>query len=96
VLKCQTRSYLLANLPPATCDLLLLTRIVLEELIANFVELLALAFAVYHSVTWFNLTPKALPLQLGEEFVPDAVISGAHFGAWAVLSAAVLYFAGAF
>lgn len=59
-------------------------------------HVLALAFAVYHSITWFNLTPKALPLQLGEGFVPDAAISGAHFGAWAVLSLAVLYFAGAF
>ena len=56
----------------------------------------ALAFATYHSVTWFNLTPKALPLQLGEEFVPDAAISGAHFAAWAVLSIAILYLAGAF
>jgi fumarate reductase subunit C len=59
-------------------------------------HVLALGFAAYHSVTWFNLTPKALPLQLGEEFVPDAVISGAHFGAWAALSLAVLYLAGAF
>jgi fumarate reductase subunit C len=59
-------------------------------------HVVALAFALYHSVTWFNLTPKALPLQLGEEFVPDAVISGAHFGAWAVLSLAILLFAGAF
>jgi fumarate reductase subunit C len=59
-------------------------------------HVLALGFAVYHSITWFNLTPKALPLQIGEEFVPDAVISGAHFGAWAALSVAVLYFAGAF
>ena len=59
-------------------------------------HVLALAFAVYHSITWFNLTPKALPLQVGEEFVPDAAISGANFGAWAVLSLAVLYLAGAF
>jgi fumarate reductase subunit C len=59
-------------------------------------HVLALAFAAYHSITWFNLTPKALPLQLGEEFVPDAAISGAHFGAWAALSLAVLYLAGAF
>lgn len=59
-------------------------------------HVIALAFATYHSVTWFNLTPKALPLQLGEDFVPDAAISGAHFGAWAVLSLAILYFAGAF
>jgi fumarate reductase subunit C len=59
-------------------------------------HLAALAFATYHSVTWFNLTPKALPLQVGEDFVPDAAISGAHFGAWAVLSLAILYFSGAF
>ena len=59
-------------------------------------HLLALAFAVYHSITWFNLTPKALPLQRGEEFVPDAAISGAHFAAWAALSLAVLYLAGVF
>ena len=59
-------------------------------------HVLALAFAAYHSVTWFNLTPKALPLQRGEAFVADADISGAHFGAWAALSLAVLYLAGAF
>ena len=51
-------------------------------------QVVALAFAAYHSVTWFNLTPKALPLQIGEDFVPDLAIAGAHFGAWAVLSAA--------
>lgn len=56
----------------------------------------ALGFALYHSVTWFNLTPKALPLQLGEAFVPDGVIAGAHFAGWAAVSLAVLYFAGAF
>ena len=59
-------------------------------------HLLTLAFAAYHSVTWFNLTPKALPVQLGEEFVPDWVISGAHFAAWAGVSVVVLYLAGAF
>jgi fumarate reductase subunit C len=59
-------------------------------------HLFALAFATYHSVTWFELTPKALPLQIGEEFVPDAAIAGAHFAAWAVLSIAVVYLAGAF
>ncbi len=59
-------------------------------------QALALAFAVYHSVTWFNLTPKALPLQLGEDFVADRVISGAHFAVWGLLSLAVLLLAGAF
>ena len=59
-------------------------------------QVVALAFATYHSVTWFNLTPKALPLQVGEGFVPDGAISGAHFAAWGVVSLAVLYLAGAF
>jgi fumarate reductase subunit C len=59
-------------------------------------QLLALAFAVYHSITWFRLTPKALPLQLGETFVRDGVIAGAHFAAWVLLSLAVLFLAGAF
>jgi fumarate reductase subunit C len=59
-------------------------------------HLLTLAFAAYHSVTWFNLTPKALPVQRGEAFLPDRVISGAHFAAWVVVSAGLLYFAGAF
>jgi fumarate reductase subunit C len=53
-------------------------------------QLLTLAFATYHSVTWFNLTPKALPLQVGEGFVPDWVIAGAHFAAWAALSLIIL------
>lgn len=59
-------------------------------------HVLALGFALYHSITWFNLTPKALPVQLGEEFLPDRVISGAHFAVWAVLSLVVLFLAGAF
>jgi fumarate reductase subunit C len=59
-------------------------------------HVLALGFASYHSITWFNLTPKALPLQMGESFVPDGVISGAHYAGWAVLSVAILFLAGAF
>lgn len=56
-------------------------------------QLLTLAFAAYHSVTWFNLTPKALPLQVGEDFVPGWVIAGAHFAGWAVVSLVILAWA---
>jgi fumarate reductase subunit C len=56
-------------------------------------QLATLAFAAYHSITWFNLTPKALPLQVGEEFVPDWVIAGAHYAAWALLSLVILAWA---
>jgi fumarate reductase subunit C len=57
-------------------------------------HIVALAFAAYHSITWFKLTPKAMPLLIGERFVPDAVIAGAHYAAWIVVSLAVLALAG--
>ena len=56
----------------------------------------ALGFAVYHSVTWFNLTPKALPVQIGEEFMPDWIIAGAHYAVWVLLSLGILFLAGVF
>jgi fumarate reductase subunit C len=56
-------------------------------------HVVTLLFASYHSITWFNLTPKALPLQVGEDFVPDWVIAGAHYGAWAALSLIILAWA---
>lgn len=57
-------------------------------------QFLALIAAVYHAATWFNATQKAMPLQIGESFVPGNLISGAHYAAWAVLSFVVLYLAG--
>jgi fumarate reductase subunit C len=53
-------------------------------------QLLCLAFATYHSVTWFALTPKAMPLMVKGEPVPGIVIVGAHYVAWAAVSAVVL------
>ena len=59
-------------------------------------QCLALGFSLYHTVTWFNLTPKALPVQVGESFLPDAFIAGAHYAVWAVLSIVLLKLAGAY
>jgi len=53
-------------------------------------NLSVLIAAVYHSTTWFNVTPQALPIQRGEEFVPGKIIIGAHYALWAVVSLIVL------
>jgi fumarate reductase subunit C len=55
---------------------------------------LCLVFATYHSVTWFALTPKAMPLMVKGEPVPANVIVGVHYVAWAAVSIAVLIGAG--
>ena len=53
-------------------------------------NLAVLVVTAYHSATWFNVTPQAMPIQRGEEFVPGNVIVGAHYGAWAVVSLIIL------
>ena len=53
-------------------------------------NLSVLIAAVYHSTTWFNVTPQAMPIQRGEEFVPGKIIIGAHYALWAVVSLIVL------
>ena len=57
-------------------------------------HLVALAFALYNSFTWFNVAPKALPLQFGEDLAPDSVVAVGHYVIWVVLSVIVLFWAG--
>lgn len=64
--------------------------------VSIFFHLVALAFALYHSVQWFNVTPQAMPIQRGEEFLPGGVILGVHYGGWVVVSLAVLFLTGVF
>jgi fumarate reductase subunit C len=52
-------------------------------------DALALAFVLFHSITWFNLAPKAMVVRLKGKRVPDLVVAGANYAAWVVLSAAV-------
>jgi fumarate reductase subunit C len=53
-------------------------------------QLIALPFVIFHSVTWFNLTPKAIVLFRGEERVSPVLIAGGHYVLWAILSLAIL------
>lgn len=56
--------------------------------------LVILVFAVHNATSWFNVTPKALPVQIGEEFLAGKYIIGAHYAVWAIASLVVLFFAG--
>lgn len=53
-----------------------------------------LFFAVYNATNWFNVTPKAMPVQIGEEFLDGKYIVGAHYAVWAIATLVVLFFAG--
>ena len=50
----------------------------------------------YHAFAWFSVTPKAMVVQRGEEFVPGSLIAGAHYVIWVLLTLIVLFLAGVF
>ena len=52
---------------------------------------MAFVFVLFHAITWFNLTPKAMVVRLGGKRVPDWVILGSNYAAWLVLSALVAF-----
>ncbi|MPY98717.1 MAG: fumarate reductase subunit C [Actinophytocola sp.] len=54
-------------------------------------NVIALAFVLLHTITWFGLAPKAMVLRLGARRVPPGVILAAHYAAWLVVSAVVAW-----
>jgi len=52
-------------------------------------NVIAFAFLLLHSITWFNLAPKAMAVRVGGKRLPAALISGPQYLAWIVISAIV-------
>ena len=50
-------------------------------------NIVSLFFVVFHAVTWFNLAPRAMAVRLRGKPVPDVLISGSNYAAWALVSA---------
>jgi fumarate reductase subunit C len=46
----------------------------------------ALLFAVFHTITWFNAAPKAMAVRMGGKRVPEWAVATPNFVAWAVIS----------
>jgi fumarate reductase subunit C len=64
----------------------------LKSPLAISFHVVALAFALFHTFTWFNLTPKALVVRMGEERLPPAAIIVPNYLAWIVVSAIIGWF----
>jgi fumarate reductase subunit C len=51
--------------------------------------IVTILFAMYHTFTWFQVTPKAMPLVLAGKRVPGGMIVAAHWFGFVVASAAM-------
>jgi len=54
-------------------------------------NVITLAFLLFHAITWFNLAPQAMVVRVRGNRVPRSAITGAHYAAWALLSALVAW-----
>jgi len=52
---------------------------------------IAFVLVVYHSITWFNLAPKAMVIKLGKYKVPGHIIKGLNYGGWLILSGVIAW-----
>ena len=59
--------------------------------IVLLLNLVSLGFVVFHSVTWFNLAPKAMVLHVRGKRVHGSWITASNYVAWALASALVAW-----
>ena len=64
----------------------------LESPFSIALHLIALPMVVYHSITWFNLTPKVMVVWRGEERVSPILIAGSNYVAWLIVSFLIAWF----
>ena len=53
----------------------------------------AFLFILFHTMTWFNLAPKAMVVRWGGKRLPDWAIQGMNYFAWIVISAILCWLA---
>ena len=54
-------------------------------------HIISLIFVLYHTITWFNLTPKILVLYRGEERISQRLVAGGFYFTWTAVSVIVAW-----
>ncbi|MEI6897547.1 MAG: fumarate reductase subunit C [Psychromonas sp.] len=54
----------------------------LQNPLAIFLHIIALLFALYHTITWFSLAPKAADIWIKGKRLDDKIIIAGHYGAF--------------
>ena len=52
---------------------------------------ISLCFVLLHTLTWFNLAPRAMVVRLGGKRLPEALIAGANYFVWMAVSVVVAW-----
>ena len=55
------------------------------------VNIVTFVFVLYHTITWFNLTPTAMVVRVRGKRVPDTFVAGSNYVAWLIVSVIVAW-----
>jgi len=47
---------------------------------------IAFCFVLFHTITWFNLAPRAMPVRMGGKRVPEFLVAAPNYALWVVVS----------
>ena len=64
---------------------------ILKSPVVTAVHWIVLLFALYHTFTWFNLTPKVMVLWVAGKRIPEWLILAAVYGGWIVVSVIIAW-----
>jgi len=52
---------------------------------------LSFVFVVFHAVTWFNLSPRAMAIRFQGKRLPDFLVAAPNYALWLLVSAAIVW-----
>ena len=55
------------------------------------VDIVALVFVLFHTITWFNLTPTAMVVRVRGKRVPGKIVAGSNYVVWVLWSGIVVW-----
>ena len=64
----------------------------LKSPMSIILHVVTLIFVLYHTITWFNLTPKIMVLYKDQERIPEGLIAGSVYVGWIVVSLFIAWF----
>jgi len=64
----------------------------LQNPLIVLLNLITLFFVVFHAITWFNVAASAMAIRFHGKRVPDLLIVGTNYAAWAAISLVVAWF----
>lgn len=63
----------------------------LQTPVAIVLNVISFFFVLFHTITWFNLAPRAIVVRVRGKRMPDRLIAGSNYVAWLVVSVVVAW-----